>query len=151
MRTTFIIGFQIHADGERLLDDLRERLRKFGLELHGDKTRLIEFGRFAAEERKHRGKGKSHLGSDATPPAVATSTTYHPSSSQRATVRQHLRQEPDAVVPHVRTCAGGAGQPASLPRRKRRSAYDFDPLKVVARSALDARLSTRIGAQHGCP
>lgn len=54
----FIIGFQIHADGERLLEDLRERLRKFGLELHGDKTRLIEFGRFAADTRKSRGKGK---------------------------------------------------------------------------------------------
>jgi hypothetical protein len=33
-------------------------LRKFGLELHGDKTRLIEFGRFAADTRKSRGKGK---------------------------------------------------------------------------------------------
>jgi RNA-directed DNA polymerase len=54
----FIIGFQIHADGERLLADLRERLRKFGLELHGEKTRLIEFGRFAAATRKSRGKGK---------------------------------------------------------------------------------------------
>jgi RNA-directed DNA polymerase len=37
---------------------LRERLAKFGLELHPDKTRLIEFGRFAAERRKQRGKGK---------------------------------------------------------------------------------------------
>ena len=36
----------------------RERLRKFGLELHPDKTRLIEFGRFAAESRKRRGEGK---------------------------------------------------------------------------------------------
>jgi hypothetical protein len=48
----FIIDFQDHADGERLLEDLRERLRKFGLELHGEKTRLIEFGRFAATRRE---------------------------------------------------------------------------------------------------
>ena len=54
----FIVGFQTRADGGRFLEDLRERLRKFGLELHGDKTRLIEFGRFAATKRKSRGQGK---------------------------------------------------------------------------------------------
>ena len=54
----FIVGFQLRADGERFLEDLRERLRKFGLELHGDKTRLIEFGRFAAAKRQDRGQGK---------------------------------------------------------------------------------------------
>src|SRR5262249_19986711 len=45
-------------DAERFLEQLRERLRKFGLELHPDKTRLIEFGRYAAEQRKKRGAGK---------------------------------------------------------------------------------------------
>lgn len=54
----FIVGFQNRADGERFLEDLRERLREFGLELHGDKTRLIEFGRFAAARRQDRGQGK---------------------------------------------------------------------------------------------
>jgi len=38
---------------------MKERLRKFGLELHPDKTRLIEFGRFAAEDRKRRGEGQA--------------------------------------------------------------------------------------------
>ena len=42
----------------RFLQEWKERLRKFGLELHPDKTRLIEFGRFAAEDRKRRGQGK---------------------------------------------------------------------------------------------
>jgi RNA-directed DNA polymerase len=56
--TRLIVGFQTRADGQRFLDDLRERLHKFALELHGDKTRLIEFGRFAADERKRRGEGK---------------------------------------------------------------------------------------------
>src|SRR5487761_269309 len=46
------------ADAASFLQDWRERLRKFGLELHPDKTRLIEFGRFAAENRKRRGEGK---------------------------------------------------------------------------------------------
>ena len=53
-----VLGFQHREDAERFLERLRERLRKFGLELHPDKTRLIEFGRFAAERRKRRGEGK---------------------------------------------------------------------------------------------
>jgi hypothetical protein len=51
-----VLGFQHRADAERFLEDWRERLRKFGLELHPDKTRLIEFGRFVAASRKLRGK-----------------------------------------------------------------------------------------------
>ncbi len=54
----FVMGFQHQADAERCLRDLRERLQKFGLALHPDKTRLIEFGRFAAERRSKRGQGK---------------------------------------------------------------------------------------------
>src|SRR6516165_4848716 len=53
-----VLGFQHRAEAERFLQDWRERLRKFGLELHPDKTRLIEFGRFAAANRKQRGEGK---------------------------------------------------------------------------------------------
>ena len=53
-----VLGFQCRADAERFLQEWRERLRKFGLELHPDKTRLIEFGRFAAASRKQRGAGK---------------------------------------------------------------------------------------------
>jgi RNA-directed DNA polymerase len=53
-----IVGFQHQTDADCFLDDLRERLAKFGLELHPDKTRRIEFGRFAEENRKRRGEGK---------------------------------------------------------------------------------------------
>src|SRR6266481_4940303 len=52
------MGFEQRADAERFLQEWKERLRKFGLELHPDKTRLVEFGRFAAEDRKRRGEGK---------------------------------------------------------------------------------------------
>ena len=45
-----VLGFQYRAEAERFLREFRERLAKFGLELHADKTRLIEFGRFAARE-----------------------------------------------------------------------------------------------------
>ena len=54
----FVMGFQHRAEAERFLAALRERLGKFGLELHPDKTRLIEFGRFAVENRTQRGEGK---------------------------------------------------------------------------------------------
>ena len=53
-----VLGFQYRAEAERFLREFRERLAKFGLELHADKTRLIEFGRFAARDRKQRGEGK---------------------------------------------------------------------------------------------
>jgi hypothetical protein len=53
-----VLGFQHQTEAERFLADLRERLRKFGLELNTEKTRLIEFGRYAAERRAERGKGK---------------------------------------------------------------------------------------------
>src|ERR1700680_2449758 len=54
----FIVGFQHESDARRFLDEMRERLGKFALTLHPEKTRLIEFGRFAAERRERRGLGK---------------------------------------------------------------------------------------------
>ena len=53
-----VLGFQYREEAERFLAALQERVRKFGLELHPDKTRLIEFGRFAAERRTKRGEKK---------------------------------------------------------------------------------------------
>ncbi len=54
----FVVGFQHRHEAERFLVELRERFTKFGLELHPEKTRLIQFGRFAAENRRARGEGK---------------------------------------------------------------------------------------------
>jgi len=53
-----VVGFESRAEAERFLEEFRERLAKFGLELHPEKTRLIEFGRFAAPNREKRGEGK---------------------------------------------------------------------------------------------
>jgi RNA-directed DNA polymerase len=53
-----VAGFEYETDAKRFLAELRERLEKFALSLHPDKTRLIEFGRFAAERRARRGLGK---------------------------------------------------------------------------------------------
>lgn len=54
----FVLGFQYRKEAERFLEQLRKRLADYGLELHSDKTRLIQFGRFAGEDRKREGKGK---------------------------------------------------------------------------------------------
>ena len=52
----FVVGFQRKADAERFMANLHERLQRFALTLHPDKTRLIEFGRFAAANRAKRGE-----------------------------------------------------------------------------------------------
>jgi group II intron reverse transcriptase/maturase len=54
----FVVGFQDRNEAERFLTELRERCAKFGLELHPEKTRLIEFGRYADQNRRRRGGGK---------------------------------------------------------------------------------------------
>jgi hypothetical protein len=52
-----VLGFENRTEAEAFLAQLRERMRKFGLELHPEKTRLIEFGRYAATNRRKRGEG----------------------------------------------------------------------------------------------
>lgn len=54
----FIVGFQYESDAKRFLTEVRERFLENSLELHPTKTRLIEFGRYAAERRERAGKGK---------------------------------------------------------------------------------------------
>jgi len=54
----FVVGFEHKSQAEKFLTDLKERMLKFGLELHPEKTRILEFGRFAANNRKKRGLGK---------------------------------------------------------------------------------------------
>jgi hypothetical protein len=53
-----VVGFEHRMEAERFLREFVERLAKFGLELHPDKTRLIEFGKFARANRKRQGKGE---------------------------------------------------------------------------------------------
>jgi hypothetical protein len=54
-----VVGFQQKKDAQQMLTQLQKRLAQFGLELHSGKTRLIEFGRFAAKKRlRRRGLGQ---------------------------------------------------------------------------------------------
>jgi RNA-directed DNA polymerase len=56
--THLVMGFEYESDARRMMLDLKERLAKFGLTLHEDKTRLLMFGRYAAERRAERGMGR---------------------------------------------------------------------------------------------
>ena len=56
----FVLGFQYKRDAERFVRDLRERMASFGLEIHPGKTRLVEFGRFAAANHKQRRFAVTH-------------------------------------------------------------------------------------------
>jgi RNA-directed DNA polymerase len=53
-----VVGFEHPADAERFMEEMRARLAEFALTLHAEKTRLIEFGRHAAKNRRARGLGK---------------------------------------------------------------------------------------------
>lgn len=54
----YVVGFQHREDAKQFLAELRDRFTRFGLELNAEKTRLIRFGRFAAQEREQRDLGK---------------------------------------------------------------------------------------------
>jgi len=57
----FVLGFEHHLDAQRFLKELRERLARFKLELHPEKTRLLRFGRFASAQCKERGESGAPL------------------------------------------------------------------------------------------
>jgi group II intron reverse transcriptase/maturase len=81
-----IVGFEHEADARRFLEAMRERLAEFALSLHPDKTRLIEFGRFAAANRKRRGLGKA--------------STSSAGDLQLPGLHLHLQQVAARQVPH---------------------------------------------------
>jgi len=99
----FVMGFQHRAEAERFLAALRERLRKFGLELHSEKTRLIEFGRFAVERRKRRGEGKpetfNFLGFTHTCGTTRTTSQF---TIRRQTIAKRLRAKLREVKEQLR-------------------------------------------------
>ena len=74
-----VVGFQHRADAERFLREFQERLAKFGLEIHPEKTRLIEFGRFAASDTgsERRRENRKPSRSWASRTTVATNSKGH--------------------------------------------------------------------------
>ena len=95
----FVLGFEHRQEAERFLADVRGRFARFGLELHPEKTRLIEFGRFAATDRRDRGDGK--------PESFNFLGFTHSCAKARAgwftVLRQTMRQRWQAKLQAVRT------------------------------------------------
>ena len=109
----FIVGFQHRAEAEKFLTALRERFAKFGLELHPDKTRLIEFGPWAALNRRKRGLGKpetfdflgfTHIGAkkrDGKNFTVLRQTMPKRLKAKLAEVKVELRRRMHKSIPEV--------------------------------------------------
>jgi RNA-directed DNA polymerase len=82
-----VLGFEHRNEAEAFLEQLQERMRKFGLELHSEKTRLIEFGRFAEDNRKRRGEGK-------------------PETFDFLGIHAYLREDPEGQLVYGKTADG---------------------------------------------
>lgn len=101
----FVLGFQHRDEAERFLCELRERLANFGLTLHTDKTRLIEFGRFAASNRRQRCQGKPETFDFLGFTHISGLTSKGWFTVKRKTIAKRLRakiQEIKAAVLHDR-------------------------------------------------
>ena len=97
-----IVGFQYQADADRFLEDLRERLAKFGLELHPDKTRRIEFGRYAEENRKRRGEGKPETFDFLGFTHISGKNSLGRFAVRRKTIRKRMRATLRRIKPELR-------------------------------------------------
>jgi len=98
----FVLGFQHRHEAERFLDELRERFAKFGLELHPDKTRLIEFGRYAAQSRARRGTGKPETFNFLGFTHICAKTRKGGFTVLRQTMRQRLQAKLVALKAELR-------------------------------------------------
>jgi RNA-directed DNA polymerase len=135
----FVMGFQRREEAEQCLADLRTRCAQFGLTLHPTKTRLLEFGRFAARDRRARGEGKpasfnflgfTHSGATARTGkfVVLRRTMRTRVQAKLKAVKTELRQRMHRPVPelgaYVRAVVQGHMQYYAVPMNYR-SVYAF--------------------------
>jgi RNA-directed DNA polymerase len=93
----FIVGFEHRDDAERFWRELRERMGQFNLELHPEKTRLIEFGRFAADRRRRRAQGKPATFDCLGCTHIGRTTRQGKFTVRRQTMVPRLRKQRQAV------------------------------------------------------
>jgi RNA-directed DNA polymerase len=98
----FVLGFEHRDDAERFWADLRDRFARFGLELHPDKTGLIEFGRFAARDRARRGEGKPETFEFLGFTHICAKTRRGRFKLQRITSKKRLRAKAREVKTEMR-------------------------------------------------
>jgi group II intron reverse transcriptase/maturase len=97
-----VVGFQYRDDAERFLKELRERLANFSLELHPEKTRLIEFGRFAAENRRKRGVERPETFNFLGFTHMCGKTSKGGFTVKRVTMRKRLRRKLKEIAAELR-------------------------------------------------
>lgn len=98
----FVVGFQYRADAQRFQTDLIERFAKFGLAIHPDKTRLIEFGRFAAQNRSARSQGKPETFNFLGFTHICGKTRKGKFTVLRKTMRKKLKEKLKVVYAELR-------------------------------------------------
>jgi group II intron reverse transcriptase/maturase len=98
----FIVGFQHRDDAIRFRHELAERLRRFALELHPDKTRLIEFGRYAVRDRAARGQGRPETFDFLGFTHIASRTSSGKFLVRRHTTKKRLRAKLREIGEQVR-------------------------------------------------
>lgn len=98
----FVVGFEHRGEAEQFQRELTERLRKFNLELHADKTRLIEFGRYAATNREKRGESKPETFNFLGFTHICGKTRKGYFTVKRQTMRKRLRAKVRAVKMELR-------------------------------------------------
>jgi group II intron reverse transcriptase/maturase len=98
----FVVGFQHQEEAKRFLDELSERFAKFGLALHSDKTRLVEFGRFADRDRRWRGDGKPETFHFLGFTHICTKTQKGHFTVLRQTMKKRMRAKLAAVKAELR-------------------------------------------------
>ena len=96
-----IAGFQYQTDADRFLENLRERLAQFGLELHPDKTRRIEFGRCAEENRRRRGEGKPETFDFLGLTHISGTNSLGRFAVRRKTIRKRIRAKLGRIKPEL--------------------------------------------------
>ena len=106
-----ILGFQHQTEADRFLENLRERLGMFGLELHPDKTRRIEFGRFAEENRKRRGEGKPETFDFLGFTHISGKNRLGRFTVRRKTIRKRMRAKLREIKQQLRQAHARSGAP----------------------------------------
>src|ERR1700722_6019668 len=97
-----VVGFQVQSDAQRFWDELKERMQKFQLELHPEKTRLLEFGRYAADHRKRPGLGKPEPFAFLGFTHICGKTSKGRFTVLRQTIRKRLQAKLQAVKTELR-------------------------------------------------
>ena len=98
----FMVGFQHKDAAEQVVSDLRERCHRCHLERHPDKTRLMEFGRWASERRQRRGQGKPETFDVLGLTPICGTTTRGKLTVRRCTIAKRLRKKLQEVKQTLR-------------------------------------------------